>query len=142
MKNLIYLCCIILLATSCQSIKDKPFKSSKLELRQMIQDTETSHSSSGSFFLIAGSYSEQHNEIITVKVFAKVEGRYRMIEMHIEDVRINIDNKISTPFIVIEYWANRKYGDEELISSSYKYKIYVINCPEKYLPEKLLPFEI
>lgn len=142
MKNLIYLCCIILLATSCQSIKGKPFKSSKLELRQMIQDTETSHSSSGSFFLIAGSYSEEHNEIITVKVFAKVEGRYRMIEMHIEDVRINIDNKISTPFIVIEYEAKRKYGDEELVSSPHKYKVYVINCPEKYLPEKLLPFEI
>lgn len=59
--------------------------------------------------------------------------------MPIEEIRIAIDNKLTTPNIEIEYTNNEKYNDEELVSKGWVTKVYVINCPEQYLPEKLLP---
>lgn len=142
-KNLFSNACKLVLAlvlfTSCEPMVDKNLKSSKLELRQLIQETETKKTAYASYFLIAGSYSQSEYKETKVKVFAKVENRYRLIEMPIEEVRIAIDNKLKVPNIEIEYVNNEKYSDEELVSKSWITKVYVINCPEQYLPEKLLP---
>jgi hypothetical protein len=59
--------------------------------------------------------------------------------MPIQDVRININNQLIKPNIVIEYEYTSKLTDEELVSKKWFEKVYVINCPEQYLPEKLLP---
>ena len=145
MKNLklrshfLYTLLALVLFTSCEPMINKNLKSSKLELRQLIQETETKKSTYASYFLIAGSYSQSEYKETKVKVFAKVENRYRLIEMPIDEVRIAIDNKLKIPNIEIEYINHVKYSDEELVSKSYITKVYVINCPEQYLPEKLLP---
>lgn len=136
---------IILTALSlfgCEHMVDKNLKSSKLELRQLVQQTETKKTAYAYYFLIAGGYSQSEEKITTIKVFAKVQNRYRLIEMPIEEVRIAIDNKIKVPNIEIEYVNNEKYSDEELVSKSWITKVYVINCPEQYLPEKLLPIKL
>jgi len=142
-KNLFSNACKLVLAlvlfTSCEPMIDKKMKSSKLELRQLVQETETKKTAYASYFLIAGSYGQSEEKVTTVKVFAKVENRYRLIEMPIDEIRIAIDNKLSTPNIEIEYTNNEKYNDEELVSEGWVTKVYVINCPEQYLPQKLLP---
>jgi len=142
-KNLFSNACKLVLAlvlfTSCESMVDKNLKSSKLELRQLVQETENKTNAYASYFLIAGSYSKSEYKETKVKVFAKVENRYRLIEMPIEEVRIAIDNKLKTPNIEIEYVNHYNLTDEELVNNIWITKIYVINCPEQYLPEKLLP---
>jgi hypothetical protein len=137
--NLAKLMLALVLFTSCETISNKKLKSSNLELRQLVQETETTKYSSASFFIIAGGYSQSEYKETKVKVFAKVEGRFRLIEMPIEDIRININNLLSKPNIVIEYEYTSKITDEELVSKKWFAKVYVINCPEQYLPEKLLP---
>ena len=138
-RNLAKLMLALVLFTSCETISNKKLKSSNLELRQLIQETKTTKYSSASFFLIAGGYSQSEYKETKVKVFAKVDGRFRLIEMPIQDVRININNKLNKPNIVIEYEHTSKFTDEELVSREWFGKVYVINCPEQYLPEKLLP---
>ena len=145
MKNLkfrshfLYTLLALVLFTSCEPMIDKNLKSSKLELRQLVQETETKKTAYASYFLIAGSYSQSEYKETKVKVFAKVENRYRLIEMPIDEVRIAIDNNLKIPNIEIEYVNHEKYSDEELVSKNWVTKVYVINCPEQYLPEKLLP---
>jgi len=138
-RNSAKLLLALVLFTSCESIRDKDLKSSKLELRQLVQETEIKKGSSGYFFLIGGGFDSYENKITTVKVFAKINGRFRIIEMPIEDIRISIDNKLAKPNIEIEYVDSYKYSDEELVNQKWRDKIYVVNCPEQYLPEKLLP---
>lgn len=135
----IWLLLALPLIISCQSIEDKDYKTSKFELRQMVQQTETVKNTSASYFFMIGSYSNSERSYTTVKVFAKVNGRYRLIEMPIGDIRIAINDSLSTPNIEIEYTSYYKKEDEHIFNHRYSITAYVINCPEKYLPEKLLP---
>lgn len=144
LKNLRYftkLLSIVVLITlvSCEGITEKKLKSSKFQLRQLVQETEKKKYAYASYFLIAGSYSQGEEKTTTVKVFANVENRFRLIEMPIDEVRIAIDNKLKTPNIQIEYTNIEKYSDEDLVSEQWIDKVYIINCPEYFLPEKLLP---
>tara|TARA_R110000782_G_scaffold263136_1_gene355659 strand:+ start:62 stop:511 length:450 start_codon:yes stop_codon:yes gene_type:complete len=138
-KHFLYTLLALLLLTSCDSIRDKDLKSSKLELRQLVQETEIKKGSNGYFFLIGGGFNSYEKKITTVKVFAKLNDRFRIIEMPIQDIRISINNKLVKPNIQIEYVDSYKYSDEELVNQKWISKIYVVNCPEQYLPEKLLP---
>lgn len=145
-KNLFSNACKLVLAlvlfTSCEPMVDKNLKSSKLELRQLVQETTTESKTTASFFLISGSYKSNTEEVITIKVFAKVEGRYRFIDIPIEKIRIVIDNELQKPTLEIEYFYREKATDTEVVDyfnhQSFK-KLYIIYCPEQYLPEKLLP---
>lgn len=128
--------------TSCESVKEKKYKSSNLELRQLVKETETIKTTSGYYFLIGGGFDSSENKITTVKVFANVEDRYRLIEMPIEDIRINIDNNITHPFITVEYRKINKETDEKLLNMPWIEKTYIINCQEQYLPERLLPINL
>lgn len=146
MKNLLIIVLLALL-TSCGKEIDYTFTSDKMELRQLKQSTETTASSSGWYFLVAASYkSEEHVEQV-VKVFAKVDGRYRYIEMPLEQIRIVINNDITIPYIEAEktvydlYIPNierikERYTTEKLLNS---YPIFIITCPEQYLPQNLIP---
>jgi hypothetical protein len=144
MKKLIGLAVtmILVLFSSCDEIVTKDLKSSKFELRQLVKQTDTRKSTSGFYFLIAANYGSSEEKVTTINVFAKVEGRFRLIVIPIEDIRINIDNSIKKPNVVIEYREASKLGDEELVNSEYQKKIYLINCPEVYLPERLLPINL
>lgn len=115
---------------------------SKLELRQLVQETKSEKKTSGYYFLIGGEYKSSETKNTVIKVFAKVNGRYRLIQMPIDEIRINIDDKVTTPNIQIEYICYSELTEDELISRDLITKVYVINCPEQYLPEKLLPIEL
>ena len=95
-KTAITLCVMlaVMIFTGCEPSN---YKSSKLELRQLVQETKTKKTASVSYFLIAGSYSNSEYKETNVKVFAEVENRYRLIEMPINDVRIVIDNELDLP---------------------------------------------
>ena len=136
---LVFTTCILI---SCTYFQDKQFTSSKLELRQLVKEVSTTHTEHGGFFLVGGSYSASETEKTTVKVMAKVEGRYRFMEIPIESIRIVINNNISIPYIEIEYVNTKKYSDEALTNNIYLVKVYIITCPEQYLPEKLLPITL
>lgn len=128
---------------SCQEEKREPNKTEVFKLRQLIQETESYSSKTGMFFMFGGYYNEKEEKETTVKVFAEVEGRYRLIEMPIEDIRIVINDKLIYPYIQIEYYSMSNYSDEEIVSNNdLSSKIFVITCPEKYLPEKLLPIDL
>ena len=124
---------------SCEAKSDKKFKTEHIELRQLIQKTTNTQNSYASYFLIVGSFSSETQEEVNVNVFAKIDNRYRLIKIPIEDLRIVIDNNLSKPNIVIEYESANKIHNDDLVSQIHLDKIYVIYCPEKYLPEKLLP---
>lgn len=141
MKKILILL-IVLLFASCETIITKDLKSSKFELRQLIKATETTKSTSGYYFFVVAGYNSNEEKETYVKVFAKVENRFRLIEIPIKDLRINIDNSLKKPTLFIEYRDQNIYEDEKLISSDYINKIYVINCPEVYLPERLLPINL
>lgn len=112
--------------------------SGKIPLRQMINDKET-HKSSGWFFIIGGSYqSEEHNY---VKCLAKANGSYYFMKMNLNMVRIQINNKVNNPYILIDY-QNHKLSNEFLIRNEYYANFYTIVCPEKYLPKNLTPLKI
>lgn len=132
----------ILILSACKHVEVKQYKTNKLLLRQLVKKDKIEKSERGSFFLIAGRYNNTTTEETIVKVFALVDGRYRYIEFGIEDIRIQIDNSIITPFLIIESKSIEKYSDEEAINYCCNNKVYVIHCPEKYLPEKLLPIEL
>jgi|688.fasta_scaffold1427347_2 hypothetical protein len=142
MKKIIILSLFILTIISCEIVEYKDLKSSKLELRQLVKTTETTKSSQGYFFLIAGSYNSKETIKTTVKVFAKVEGRYRIIEMPINKIRIVIDNTLKKPYIQVEYNDNKVENDEWILECYHNINYYVVYCPEQYLPEKLLPIEL
>ncbi len=141
MKKLLTIFVLSLFFISCKKSteEDNKQKSSTLELRQLVQETETKKETYGSYFVIGGSFRQSEEKETTVKVFAKVQGRYRLIEMPIDKIRIAINNKLTKPNIVVEYEARNKQTDDDLISHDWFDKVYIINCPEQYLPEKLLP---
>ena len=72
----------------------------------------------------------------------KVGGFYRMIEFNFEDVRIKIDNTIDNPYLYIKYYNDEEVSIPYLLNEYYYINSFVIVCPEKYLPEQLLPISL
>lgn len=136
MKKLLFLLCISVLTLSSCSEKRT---SSKLYLRQLVKGVEVSKSSSGGFFLFMGGFSSSEQSDVSIKCFANVGGRYRLMTIPYDDIRIVINDSITTPYILVEYSSEKTYTDDEIIDYSFYSNVYVIYCPERYLPEKLLP---
>jgi len=143
MKNIIKLMIICLLFVSCgRNNNYKLRRSSKLELRQLVQKTDKEEITTASFFILSNHISQENRTVTTIDVFAKVEGRFRFIKIPIEMARITIVDSIKIPNIEVEYLEYRNIGDEKLLDDYWITKKYIINCPEKYIPEKLLPIEL
>lgn len=138
----IFLCLFIV--CGCEIPRYKNYKTNKFMLRQLVKETNVEKESFTSFFLVGSTHSESSEYRTTVKVFAKVGYTYRFIEMDIENIRIILNNNIKTPYIRIKYRSKLKFSDNKLIDYEdwYLHKTYLIYCPEKYLPEKLLPIEL
>lgn len=129
-----------ILTTSCKEYVKSNKDTVALELRQLVKASTTKESSGGSYFLVVAGFSSSKTEVDLVKVFAEVDGMYRLIEMPLKDIRISIDNSLTKPNIVIQYRSSSEYTVNELLSPHYYVgKTYILNCPEEYLPEKLLP---
>ena len=144
MKKLLIISSLLLFTISCKEKKDKDFYlSEEIPLRQLVKTDTINKSENGFFFLIAGGYSNTEEQITVVKVFARIEGTYRYLELPLENIRININEKYKTPTIQFKdegerrlddvlYWVGEKQYSGEII----------INCCEEYLPERLLPIKI
>lgn len=134
---------VVLFMFACQPVEmSKKQHSEKIYLRQLVNRDVTETNTSGSFFLIAGSVHSNTETNTVVKLMGKVKDEYRFIQFDFEKVRIKIDNKVTTPYIVLNY------TDTEILETDYllKYKGYLdsvtIVCAEQYLPERLLPIQI
>ena len=126
----------------CQPIEYKNLHSEKIYLRQLVNRDVTESHTSGSFFLIAGSVSSESETSTVVKLMGEVNGEYRFMQFYFEKVRIKIDNKVTTPYIVLNYRETYEVDMEYLLKYPYYIDSITIVCPEQYLPERLLPIQI
>jgi hypothetical protein len=127
---------VVLFMIGCQPIEYKDLHSDKIYLRQLVNRDITQTHTSGSFFLIAGSVNT------VVKLMGDVNGEYRFMQFDFEKVRIKIDNKVTTPYIVLNYRDTSKMSMDYLLKYPYYIESVTIVCPEQYLPERLLPIQI
>ncbi len=144
--NILYIVSILAMLNSCD--KSEFFqKTSKFELRQMVQTETVEKMTKGSYFLIYASYESSEKKENYVKVMAKVEGRYKIISIPLGKLRIVINDSLRVPNLQLEYFMGTPLSDEEITNEMTAYInsrdiVYVISCPEKYLPEKILPVEL
>lgn len=143
MKNLLYITLLVLSLFSCDFPEKKYGKTENIYLRQLVKTDEVTKSGSASYFLVTGSASYSEDVETKIKLMGKVNGFYRLIEFNFEDVRIKIDNTIGRPYLYINYQDYNKLSVAKLLTyDRYSIRSYVIVCPEKYLPEQLLPITL
>lgn len=138
--------------TSChypeqpKTVKEKT--TAVLALRQFVQDEQTTKTSSASFFLFCGNYSSIEANKAYLRVFAKVDGGYRFIEMPLEDVRVFLNDSLEKPTLVIRCISDAFFklpatiSDEELCGDIIANKRYIVSCPSRFLPEELIPLSL
>ena len=114
----------------------------KIYLRQLVNRDVTETHTSAAFFLVAGSMSSDSETQTVIKVMGDVKGEYRFMQFDFEKVRIKIDNKVTTPYIVLNYVDDEVKSIDYLLEYGYYVNSVTIVCPEQYLPEKLLPIQI
>jgi uncharacterized protein YcfL len=141
MKKLLLLFSLLLMV-GCNPVEYKDYHSEKIYLRQLVNKDVTKNYTSGSFFLIAGSVSSESVTSTVVKLMGEVNGEYRFMQFDFETVRIKIDNKVTTPYIVLNYRETYEVDTDYLLKYPYYLESITIVCPEQYLPERLLPIQI
>lgn len=141
MKKLLLLFALLLMV-GCNRTEYKNYHSDKIYLRQLVNRDVTETHTSGAFFLVAGSMSSESETSTVVKLMGDVNGEYRFMQFDFEKVRIKIDNKVTTPYIVLNYKETYEVDMEYLLKYPYYIDSITIVCPEQYLPEKLLPIQI
>ena len=141
MKKLLLLF-VTLLMIGCVMVEYKNYHTDKIYLRQLVNRDVTETHTSGSFFLIAGSVSSDSETQTVIKVMGEVNGEYRFMQFDFTKARIKIDNKVTTPYIVLNYMDDEVKSIDYLLEYDYNVKSVTIVCPEQYLPEKLLPIQI
>jgi hypothetical protein len=132
----------VLFMIGCQPMEYKDLHTDKIYLRQLINNNVTETHTSGSFFLVAGSVSSNSKTTTVVKLMGEIEGEYRFMQFDFEKVRIKIDNKVTTPYIVLNYNYTYEVDINYLLKNSYYIDSVTIVCPEQYLPERLLPIQL
>jgi hypothetical protein len=141
MKKLLLLF-VVLLMVGCDRVEYKDYHTDKIYLRQLVNRDVTETRTSGSFFLIAGSVSSESVTSTVVKLMGEVNGEYRFMQFDFEKVRIKIDNKVTTPYIMLNYRDTSETSVDYLLKFPYYIGSVTIVCPEQYLPERLLPIQI
>lgn len=120
----------------------KKYHSDRIYLRQLVNKDITETHTSGSFFLIAGSINSKSETSTVVKLMGEVNGEYRFMQFDFEKVRIKIDNKVTTPYIVLNYSESYEVEIDYLLEYTGYLDNITIVCPEQYLPERLLPIQL
>jgi hypothetical protein len=141
MKKLLLLFALLLMI-GCDRVEYKDYHTDKIYLRQLVNRDVTEIHTSGSFFLIAGSVSSESETSTVVKLMGEVNGEYRFMQFDFEKVRIKIDNKVTTPYIMLNYRDTSETSVDYLLKFPYYIGSITIVCPEQYLPERLLPIQI
>ena len=143
MKNLLFITLMVFGLFSCYMPVEKHDRTENIYLRQLVKTDEVTKEGSASYFLVMGSASYSEEVTTKIKLMGKVNGFYRLIEFDFKDVRIKIDNTIDKPYLYITYRDYNKLNVTELLSyEEFSVTSFVIVCPEKYLPEKLLPISL
>lgn len=142
MKKLLLLLVVVLLMVGCDRPVYKSYHTDKIYLRQLVNRDVTETHTSGSFFLVAGSINSDTETNTVVKLMGEINGEYRFMQFDFTKVRIKIDNKVTTPYIVLNYRDSDVMETDYLLKYSYNIESITIVCPEQYLPEKLLPIQI
>ena len=148
MKKLFFCALFSVLFLSCQ--KYKTYVTKPVVLRQMVKTEVSNKSASGSFLLVYGIYNSKEKTELMVRCLGNVDGMYRLIELPMKSVRIKINNNIITPTLQFVYYSNYELNINSLLSigecpdpfSNYNFLYYIINIPEKYIPEKLIPITL
>lgn len=140
MKKLLLLFAVLLMV-GCR-VEYKNYHTDKIYLRQLVNKDVTETHTSGSFFLIAGSVSSESETSTVVKLMGEVNGEYRFMQFDFEKVRIKIDNKVTTPYIVLNYRETYEVDMSYLLDYPGYIDSITIVCPEQYLPERLLPIQL
>jgi len=135
MKFIIVILFVIIYLPSC----DKHDEYINCELRQLVSSEKTSEHASAFFVLGFGAYDESKEQVQTIECFAKIKGVYVYKKFPLTRVSINIDNSIMKPTMILHY--QRIYIESGPNDDVNLYEV-TINCPERYLPEKLLPIEL
>ena len=141
MKKLLLLFAVLLMI-GCDRVEYKNYHTDRIYLRQLVNRDVTETRTSGSFFLIAGSVSSESVTSTVVKLMGEVNGEYRFMQFDFEKVRIKIDNKVTTPYIMLNYRDTSETSVDYLLKFPYYIGSVTIVCPEQYLPERLLPIQI
>lgn len=141
MKKLLLLF-VALLMVGCNMPVYKVYHTDKIYLRQLVNRDITETHTSAAFFLVAGSMTSDSETQTVVKVMGDIKGEFRFMQFNFEKVRIKIDNKVTTPYIVLNYVDDEVKSIDYLLEYDYNVKSVTIVCPEQYLPEKLLPIQL
>jgi hypothetical protein len=141
MKKLLLLFSLLLMI-GCNMPVYKVYHTDKIYLRQLVNRDITETHTSAAFFLVAGSMTSDSETQTVVKVMGDVKGEFRFMQFNFEKVRIKIDNKVTTPYIVLNYVDDEVKSIDYLLEYDYNVKSVTIVCPEQYLPEKLLPIQL
>lgn len=128
---------------SCDMPVEKHDRTENIYLRQLVKTDEVTKEGTASYFLVMGSASYNEEVTTKIKLMGEVNGFYRLIEFDFIDARIKIDNTINKPYLYITYRAYDKLNVDKLLGGRwFSVTSFVIVCPEKYLPEKLLPISL
>ena len=141
MKRTLWLLAALLMV-GCDRPVYKNYHSDRIYLRQLVNKDITETHTSGSFFLIAGSINSKSETSTVVKLMGEVNGEYRFMQFDFEEVRIKIDNKVTTPYIVLKYSESYEVEIDYLLEYPGYLDNITIVCPEQYLPERLLPIQL
>jgi hypothetical protein len=141
MKRTLWLLAVLLMV-GCDRPVYKKYHSDRIYLRQLVNKDITETHTSGSFFLIAGSINSKSETSTVVKLMGEVNGEYRFMQFDFEKVRIKIDNKVTTPYIVLNYSESYEVEIDYLLEYTGYLDNITIVCPEQYLPERLLPIQL
>jgi hypothetical protein len=133
---------VMLFLFGCNLPVYKGYHTDRIYLRQLVNRDVTETHTSGSFFLIAGSVSSNSETQTVIKVMGEVNGEYRFMQFDFTKARIKIDNKVTTPYIVLNYSDDESKSIDYLLEYEYHVVSVTIVCPEQYLPEKLLPIQL
>lgn len=142
MRKLIFIALLLMSAGCSDRPTEKKTVRSSIKLRQLVKTSDLQKKGSASYFMFMGgaSYSEERYE--SIKVFGKVNGDYRYIDIPLDMVRIRIDNSVKDPYIELISRNDRLTNNDLLGDYYWQLEAFRIVCSEKLLPEKLLPIEL
>lgn len=147
MKKILILL-LIWFGISCEDRYNR-YHDETYRIRQLVKSKDTTKHASGSFFLITGGYSSTEKTELKVNMFIETKDGFKMVSINLSTVIVRIDNSIDKPYLRVTYWnsnprsiADSIYDAEVWGDSSFNKTKIIIHCPEKYLPERLLPLEL
>lgn len=134
-----------LLLISCRG--DPKQKTEPIYLRQINTSSSMITKSSGSFFLLVGSYNSESKMTYRLQALGGINGEYRFLNLDMNHVSFKLDSSATTPYIVVEYERYEPYSN---IVDNYDYLFvirlnnerYVITCHPDLVPRQLSQVKI